>query len=68
MQGTGGTECNFVPAMTTDGYVTFEAAGCPGSHIGVLPSGQITAPAQTNKTTDASHFRVVYLVRDMLSA
>ena len=34
----------------------------PGSHIGVLPTGQFTAPAQTSpKTTNAAHFKVKFI-------
>lgn len=62
MQGLGGADCDFVPMMTTDYHVTLESAVQPGSHIGVLPSGQLTDPAQTNKMTDAAHFKVKYLV------
>ena len=62
LQGRGGPECDFIPTMTSDSHVTFESLTAPGSHIGVLPSGQITSPAQTNKLTDASHFRIKYLV------
>ena len=40
-----------------------ESALTPGSHIGVLPTGQLTSPAQTNKSTDASHFHVKFMVR-----
>jgi len=59
--GQGGADCDFVPAATLDKYVTFESLQTPGSHIGVLPSGQLTAPAQTTKATDASHFAVRYI-------
>lgn len=37
-----------------------------GSHIGVLPSGQISAPAQTNKSTEATHFAVRFIVSDQI--
>lgn len=40
----------------------FESAFEVGSHIGVLPSGQISAPAQTNKSTEATHFFVRFIV------
>ena len=66
LQGQGGSESDFIPAMTSDSYITFESASSPGSHIGVLPSGQITSPAQTNKLTDASHFKITYLVSVVL--
>lgn len=63
LQGQGGSECDFLPTMSPDSHVTFESVTALGSHIGVLPSGQLTSPAQTNKMTDASHFRIKYLVR-----
>ena len=62
LQGQGGSECDFIPTMSPDSHVTFESMSAPGSHIGVLPSGQLTSPAQTDKLTDASHFRIKYLV------
>ena len=62
IQGTGGSDCDFVPAIVSDSYITFESALYPGSHIGVLPSGQFSAPAQTNKLTDASHFKIKFIV------
>lgn len=40
----------------------FESAFEVGSHIGVLPSGQISAPGQTNKSTEATHFFVRFIV------
>ena len=69
-QGQGGPECDFVPSTVSESgvvlsgpgtWAAFEAAIAPGSHLGVLPSGQITAPAQTHKTTTAAHFRVNYV-------
>lgn len=45
-----------------DYHVTLESVIKPGSHIGALHSGQLTDPAQTNKMTDAAHFKVKYLV------
>lgn len=65
-QGRGGPECDFIPTMSSDSHVTFESLTAPGSHIGVLPSGQITSPAQTDKLTDASHFRIKYMVSCVL--
>ena len=62
LQGLGGAESDFIPMMTADYYVTLESAIMPGAHVGVLPSGQLTDPAQTNKMTDAAHFKVKYLV------
>ena len=62
IQGTGGSDCDFIPAIVSDSYITFESALCPGSHIGVLPSGQFSAPAQTNKLTDASQFKIKFIV------
>ena len=67
MQGQGGPECDFIPTMSPDSHVTFESLTAPGSHIGVLPSGQITSPAQTDKLTDASHFTIKYLVSCVLT-
>ena len=61
-QGSGGPECEFLAAITLDNHVTLESAVVPGSHIGVLPSGQLTNPAYTNKSTDASHFFVRFMV------
>ena len=37
----------------------------PGAHVGVLPSGQLTAPAQTTKQTDAAHFKIKYIVSSL---
>ena len=61
-QGQGGTDCDFIPAATLDKHITFESTLYPGSHVGVLPSGQLSAPAQTSKMTDASHFTVKFVV------
>lgn len=61
-QGQGGPDCDFYPAATLDGHITLESCLIPGSHVGVLPSGQLTAPAQTSKQTDASHFKIIYIV------
>ena len=33
----------------------------PGSHIGVIPTGQFSAPGQTPKTSNAAHFKVSYV-------
>ena len=63
LQGQGGNDCEFVASITVDGhFAMFESAIQPGSHIGALPSGQITSPTQTTKTSDASQFRVLYVV------
>ncbi len=43
----------------------FESVQNPGSHLGVLPTGQLTAPAQTTKDTDASHFKIFLLVSSL---
>lgn len=59
--GQGGPDCDFYPTTALDGHVTLESCLNPGSHVGVLPSGQITAPGQTTKQTDASHFRIKYV-------
>ena len=45
-----------------DNHVTLESALTPGSHIGALPTGQLSNPAYTNKSTDASHFHVRFMV------
>lgn len=45
-----------------DNHAIFESGYMPGSHIGVLPSGQLSSPAHTNKATDASHFQVKFIV------
>ena len=66
MQGLGGIESDFIPMMTPDYHVTLESVMMPGAHIGVLPSGQLTDPAQTNKMTDAAHFKVKYLVSQLI--
>lgn len=57
--GRGGLDCDFIPVMLADEFICFESAVTPNSHIGVLPSGDVTAPAQTTKKTDSSHFVVV---------
>lgn len=62
LKGNGGAECEFIAAITLDNHVTLESAIAPGSHIGVLPTGQLTNPALTSKTTDASHFFVKFIV------
>jgi hypothetical protein len=54
--------------MTSDYHVTLESAVLPGSHIGILPSGQLSDPTQTNKMTDAAHFKVKYLVSNIDSS
>ena len=60
--GQGGFDSEFIASITVDGvFATFESAKAPGSHFGVLPSGQLTAPALTNKTSDVSHFRILYV-------
>jgi hypothetical protein len=59
--GRGGVDCDFYPTVSLDNHVTLESCMNPGSHIGVLPSGRITAPAQTSKQTDASHFKIKYI-------
>ncbi len=63
LQGQGGNDCEFVASVTVDGhFAMFESAIQPGSHFGALPSGQITSPTQTTKTSDASQFRILYVV------
>lgn len=63
LQGRGGDDCEFYATISPNGqHVIFESAKEAGSHIGALPSGQITAPAQTTKGTDASHFFVRFVV------
>lgn len=59
--GQGGPDCDFYPAATLDSHITLESCLIAGSHVGVLPSGQLTAPAQTSKQTDASHFKIKYV-------
>ena len=61
-QGQGGPDCDFYPTAALDSHVTLESCMNPGCHAGVLPSGQITAPGQTSKQTDASHFKIKYIV------
>ena len=61
-QGQGGTDCDFYPAAALDGHISLESCMNPGSHVGVLPSGQVTAPGQTTKMTDAAHFKIKYIV------
>ena len=62
MQGQGGPDCDFYPMAALGGHITLESCMNQGSHIGVLPSGQVTAPAQTTKQTDAAHFKIKYIV------
>lgn len=59
--GQGGPDCDFYPTVALDNHVTLESCMNPGSHVGVLPSGQVTAPGQTSKQTDASHFKIKYI-------
>ena len=62
-QGRGAPDCDFVTSIAADGqHVMLESASEPGSHIGVLPSGQFSAPAQTTKATDVSQFKVIFVV------
>ena len=61
-QGQGGMDCDFYPTVALDQHVILESCMNPGSHVGVLPSGQLTAPAQTPKQTDAAHFKIKYIV------
>ncbi len=65
LQGSGGSDCDFTPYVLPDWSVTFESVQNPGAHLGVLPTGQLTAPAQTTKDTDASHFKIFLLVSSM---
>ena len=62
LQGTGGPDCDFVPSRISDYYITLESLQSPGSHLGALPSGQITAPAQTTKATEVAQFSIVFVV------
>ena len=48
--------------MIVGNYVVFESAMSPGGVIGALPSGLISAPMQTQKTCDAAHFGIKYIV------
>jgi hypothetical protein len=59
--GQGGVDCDFYPTVALDQHVILECCMIPGSHVGVLPSGQLTAPAQTAKQTDAAHFKIKYI-------
>lgn len=58
-------DCDFYPTVALDNHVTLENCMNPGAHVGVLPSGQLTAPAQTTKQTDAAHFKIKYIVSSL---
>ena len=62
LQGQGGADCDFIATIAVDNHVILESALSLGSHIGVLPTGQLSDPAYTSKSTDASHFRVCFMV------
>ena len=57
----GGPECDFLPSMQLDNFVALQSSQFPGSHIGALPSGQVTSPTMTPATSDAAFFKVVFL-------
>ena len=68
LQGQGGPECDFVPHTYSDTnsptiapWCVFESMMAPGSHVGVIPTGQFSAPGQTPKTSNAAHFKVSYV-------
>ena len=63
LQGTGGPECDFLPVIQLDSYVALQSGPSPMAHVGTLPSGQMTAPAQTPVNNDTAHFKVQYQVR-----
>ena len=48
--------------MQLDNFVALQSSQFPGSHIGALPSGQVTSPTMTPATSDAAFFKVVFLV------
>ena len=68
LQGQGGPECDFTPHTYSDTntptispWCVFEPVMAPGSHIGVIPTGQFSAPGQTPKSSSAAHFKVSYI-------
>ena len=55
-QGTGNEDCEFIVSMVQDRYVTLEVCHHLGNFLGALPTGQITDPAQTEKTSEVAQF------------